>query len=271
MLHKTFPLAFTLPPLVLLAAAAGPSQAAISLPSAASTYSQSFDSLATSGTANAWVNDSTLPGWSLFIATGAAPTVYTAESGGSNAGAFRSFGATGSTERALGGVASGGSYFGSPAPGALAGTIAVAFTNTSSTAFDSFTLSFDGEQWRNGGNTSAQGMVLQFGFGASYAAVSWTAPGGNFDWASPVVSATAAAVDGNAAGLVSGRGGTLSTTWAVGDTLWIRWLENNDFGNDHGLAIDNLSFSVTAVPEPGTWALFAAGLATTLLLVRRRA
>jgi hypothetical protein len=99
-------------------------------------------------------------------------------------------------------------------------------------------------------------MVLEYGFGNSFGAVaSWTAPGGNFDWTSPLATATAAAVDGNVAGLVAGRGGTLNTlNWSNSSTLWIRWIENNDAGNDRGLAIDNFSLaavsSTTAVPEP---------------------
>lgn len=250
-----------------------PAHATIDVASSAFTYSETFDSLTTVTTpATAWVNDSTLPGWSLFISTGAAAPTYAADNGGSNAGTFRSYGSTGSSDRALGGLASAAAYFGAPPSGNVAGWIALALTNSSATAYDSFTLHFDGEQWRNGGNTSAQTMSLQYGFGASFGAVSaWVAPGGSFDWASPVIGATAAAVDGNVAGKVGGVGGTVATSWAAGDTLWVRWIDNNDVGNDHGLAIDNLTLSVTAVPEPGSWSLMLAGLVALGFLARRRA
>ena len=249
-----------------------PAQALINVNSAAFTYSESFDSLTSVTTpATNWVNDSTLAGWSLFISTGAAAPTYAADNGGSNAGTFRSYGVTASSERALGGAASGGAYFGSPVGGAVAGHIALGLTNTSGLVLDSFTLRFAGEQWRNGGNAAAQTMVLEYGFGSTFAAVTpWTAPGGGFNWTSPVATAAAAAVDGNVAGLVANNGGTVNTTWAVGDTLWVRWIENNDNGNDHGLAIDNLTFSVTAVPEPGTYALLLAGLGVVGFLARRR-
>jgi PEP-CTERM motif len=256
----------------LLALAHGGAQAAISVDSAGFTYSQSFDSLTTSTTAVPWANDSTLPGWSLLISTLAdAPTI-AADNGGSNAGTFRSYGSTGSADRALGGLASGGAYFGAPASGAVAGYIAVAFTNNSGASIDGFTLGFAGEQWRNGGNTAAQPMALEFGLGATFGAVSsWTAPGGAFSYSSPVVGSTAAAVDGNAAGRVVGLGGSITPlSWAPGDTLWIRWIERNDNGNDHGLAIDDLSFSVTAVPEPGALALMLAGLGAVGFIARRR-
>ena len=42
--------------------------------------------------------------------------------------------------------------------------------------------------------------------------------------------------------------------WAAGYELRVRWVENNDMSNDHCLAIDNLTFTVTAVPGLGTYA-----------------
>lgn len=210
------------------------------------TYSQNFDALASTGlTPLPWSNDDTLAGWSLFAATGNAIATYSVGSGTSTTGAFYSYGASGSTERALGGLGSGGTYFGSPASGALAGWIAFSAVNVTGATITSLTVGFDGEQWRNGGNATLQSMAFEYGFGSSFdAVVNWTAPAGAFDWTSPVASATAAAVDGNAAGLVADRGGALSgVNWAAGDTLWMRWVERNDVGGDHGLAIDD--FSIT--------------------------
>ena len=244
-----------------LAALALPAQAVVSVTSPSFTYAQSFDSLATTGTANAWVNDSTITGWSLFSNTGASVATYRADAGGSNTGALYSYGTGTTTDRALGSVAS----------GSFTGAFAVAFTNTTGGTLDSFTLDYSGEQWRNGGNTTAQKLTVEYGFGSSYATAAWTAAGSGFNFTSPVATATAAAVNGNTAGLVTGLGGTVATTWSAGDTLWVRWVDINDSGNDHGLAIDNLSFSVTsAVPEPGTYAMLLAGLAAIGFMVRRR-
>ncbi len=239
-------------------------------------YSQNFDSLANTGTTATWANNSTIAGWYLFGYAGTTVPTYRPGNGGDNTGSFYSFGATSSTDRALGGAASSGTYFGNPGPasGTVAGYIAVAFENDSGNALSDFTISFDGEQWRNGGNASAQTMTLQYGFGSSFSSVStWITPGGGFNWASPVTGATAGAVDGNGAGLVTGVGGSVTgLTWNSGDTLWVRWIENNDAGNDHGLAIDDLSFSstVSAVPEPGTLALASIGGAACLVAFRRR-
>lgn len=241
-----------------------------------SSYGNTFDSLAISGTGNAWSNDVTYLGWNLFNSTGAAITAYNAGNGSSSTGSFYSFGSTGSQERALGGVGSGGAYFGSPASGAVAGHIAVQFTNATGITLDTINIAYDGEQWRDGGNAtpSAQTMVLEYGFGPTFGSVGiWNAPGGNFDWSSPVFTTTGAAVDGNAAGLVAGRGGTINNlAWANGQSLWIRWIERNDSGNDHGLAIDRFFFSAnSSIPEPASVALIVCGLGGLLTLTRRRA
>lgn len=237
-----------------------------------SSYSQNFDTLALNGTNQAWSNDNTLPGWFLYRGPAinvAAINTYNAGTGTSNTGNFYSFGPAATAERALGGVGSGGTYFNSPSQGAVAGWIAFSITNGTADTMTDVTLGFDGEQWRDGGITSnsavnAQTMVLEYGFGATFTGVTtWFAPGGNFDWSSPVFTSTAttgAGVDGNSAGLVAGRGGTISgLTWNPGDTLWVRWIENNDVNNDHGLAIDNFTFSAT--PTPGAAALLGLGVA----------
>ncbi len=260
--------------LILCAAALCCSQVNAAVMLSGSTYTQDFDSLPSSGTPS-WTNDSTLPGWSLFRqpAPGTAvPTIGVAD-GSSNSGAFNSFGASGNSERALGGVGSGGSYFGSPSSGSVAGWIAAAFTNASAASFDSFTVEYDGEQWRNGGNTNSQTTVLEYGFGNTFAAVAnWVAPGPAYDFTSPTVGSSAAALDGNAAAnRTADLGGTISNlTWDVGDTLWVRWAEVNDLGNDHGLAIDNFSLSTTSVsvPEP-TSLVFVLVAVLSLAGVRR--
>lgn len=262
--------------LTLLVAAAGNAEAALSVTSGSYSYSQNFDTLAATGTTNAWGNDSTLAGWSLFQYTGGAITSYAAGTGSSNTGAFYSFGS--SSERALGGLGSKNTYFGSPAPdsGNTAGYIAVAFTNNAGYSLSGFTIGFDGEQWRNGGASTGyvsnpQSMTLEYGFGSTFAGVTvWNSPSGNFDWTSPVSGTTAAAaVNGNTAGLAANRGGTISTNWAAGDTLWIRWIDKNDVGNDHALAIDNVTFEAVPTPIPAAAYLLGSGL-LGLVGIRRR-
>lgn len=240
-------------------------QATVNLNAPNATYSQSFDTLASSGNGNGWINNSTLAGWSVYrnssanFSTAIDATAYNANNGGSNAGALYSYGSTGSSDRALGSVGSGnaaaGSYW-----------YVLGLTNASLVAFNSFTLSYTGEQWRNSA-AGAQTAVLEYGFGSSAQAVSsWVATGFNFT--SPVTGGSAGALDGNANAL--SLGGTLAADWQAGQTLWLRWTDLDQTGADHGLAIDNVSLSVTAVPEPQTYALMLAGLGAIGALARRR-
>lgn len=251
---------------ILLAAvllASGSAHAALNVNTGSYTYIQNFDSLATAGTANTWTNDSTLAGWSLFNKNSSAITTYRADTGASNTGSFYSYGASASSDRALGGLGSSGAYFGAPASGKLAGYIAVSFQNNTSAALSGFTLNYDGEQWRNGGATAAQTMTVEYGFGSSFSSVSgWTAAGAGFNFTSPVVGTIAGAIDGNAAGRVTNLGATVNTTWNAGDTLWIRMVQLNQVGNDDGLAIDNFSMNaISAVPEADSKSMIFGGLA----------
>lgn len=243
--------------------------AAVMYTTSNSTYSQDFNSL----TSGSWSNDSTLTGWSLFNKDSNALASIALADGSSNSGGFFSFAsASASSDKALGGTGSGGSYFGSPASGNLAGYIALSITNSTGSSIDSFTLNYDGEQWRNGGNTSAHTMNVQYGFGSTFSTVSsWTNAASTFNFTSPITGSSASALDGNAAAnRAAGLGGTVSDlTWANGDTLWLRWIEINDAGSDHALAIDNLTFSANAVPEPASLGLI--GIAGLALARRRRA
>jgi len=264
-----------------------PLSAQIPYASAGSVYSQDFDSLAASGTGNAWANDTTLPGWSLFRVTSnsdptpVAITTYNAGTGSLNSGAFYSYGSSGSGERALGGLGSGAAYFGggstsgtSLPSGAVAGWIALALQNSTGQALGGFTVQFDGEQWRDGGaaTPAAQTMGFEYGFGSSMAAVpEWFQPGAGLDFVSPVAVSTGsgASVDGNGVGRVPTLGGVVGgVDWAAGETLWLRWVERNDGGSDHGLAVDNLTFA--AVPEPSEYATAAAAILALTWVCRRR-
>jgi hypothetical protein len=229
---------------------AEPASAAVSYTGA--TYTQTFDDLANAG--SSWANDSTLAGWSLFRRPepGTAITAITQSNGGSNAGAFYSFGLAGDSERSLGGVGSGGTYWGNPGTGTVAGWMTVALTNDTSGLIETFTVKFDGEQWRQGGNTSPQTMVLEYGFGATFETVAaWTAPGATFDFVSPITTGPGTINGNEDANRVANLGGDVTgVAWLPSDTLWLRWIENNDAGNDHGLGIDNFAFSTGTITPP---------------------
>src|ERR1035437_3082707 len=153
-------------------------------------YSQNFDSLASSGSPS-WTDNVTLSGWYISKAGGTSGngpvTSYTAGTGSSGTGAIYSFGATSSSERALGSVASG-------TPGNFA--YGVRFINDTALTATNITISYTGEQWRNGGNTNAQKLAFSYLVSSSpitnsdaLNANSWTAFTG-LDFTTPTVGAT---------------------------------------------------------------------------------
>ncbi len=230
------------------------------------TYTQNFDSLANSGTSNS------LPAGFQVVelgSGGAADGLYAAGTGSSNAGNAYSFGAAGSTERALGSLASGTVspiYLGGLFSNGLAGTIS------------SLGFAFTGEQWR-AGNSTDDGLRFEYSLDATALDNgSWTAFSA-LDLL-PLILTGNTALDGNAAANNVAISASLTNlAIASGASFGFRWVDSNSSANDHGLAIDNLSINAVrvatpAVPEPATWAMMIGGFAlagASLRTARRRA
>jgi hypothetical protein len=250
--------------------------AQISLTSSAPVYTQNFDSLANAplNTDVTWTDNTTITG--LYAAKSAGtgfPVVsaYRPGNGGSNSGQIYSFGdSTGpSTERAFGSIASG-------TPGNF--NYGFRLVNGDTVDLISLAISYTGEQWRTGGSVTAnQALTFDYqiftaGTGSITAASGWT---------------TVAALDFNVLDTnpATGSGGvtapistqalssTVSATVPAGSEIWIRWTDLNNTGNDHGLALDDLTVTATfnsAVPEPGTLALLGLIALPGIALLRRR-
>ncbi|MEH2165259.1 MAG: Calx-beta domain-containing protein [Nostoc sp.] len=196
------------------------------------TYSQNFNTLAAFGTSIAWANDSTISGWY------STRTNYNAGSGTDNTGAMYSFGTT--TERALGSVASG-----------TTGTIyyGLRLQNNTGSPITKLQVSYTGEQWRNGGNTSQQQLKFSYQTGSTITSLTtgtWT-PVTSLDFTGPIANETASFLIGNQAAnrvTITPVTITLATPIANGEEIILRWEDIDDGGNDHGLAIDDVSVKV---------------------------
>jgi DNA/RNA endonuclease G (NUC1) len=217
----------------------GGSIAALGVP-----LTENFDTLAATGTNIAWTDNSTIPGWY------STRTIYNSGTGSSATGALYSFGVAGTnpvTDRALGSIASG-----------TTGPVfqAARLTNNTGSTIASLDISYVGEQWRNGGNTTAHTLTFQYQVaspgvvtGANAPTTGWTTVP-ELSSTSPVTGATAATLDGNAPANRIVKSKTLAVTVADGQEIWVRWLDPDDSGSDHGLAIDD--FSVTATTAGDT-------------------
>ncbi len=214
------------------------------------TYTQDFDNLFSTvpkddSTASATV----LPaGWGFLESGSNANTSLRVDNGSSTTGDTFLYGSTGSNERA----------FGSFATGSLTSNYGLQLVNNTGQTITSFTLKYTGEQWKDGSSASAVQNTLQFSWATtattfnsgtynSVAALNFVAPqtAGNGVSGSGDIT-----LDGNAAAnqvAVGGDSGvTVTVNWQPGATLWLRWSDINDPGNDDGMAIDNVVFSTTA-------------------------
>jgi len=281
--------------IVVLAVVAVPTvHASVSYTTPGSTYSQNFDSLPNSpenvtlgNSTIGWTDDNAAPGannfsivgWYLYHPLPLAEGGFNGNqrmrigAGSANTGGFMSFGASGSTERALGDV--GSNTLAGPNAPTNSIWLGLRLSNTTGVTLNSFTVTYDGEQWRDGGATTPVAQTMNFMWSTTATAISDPnssfTPEASLNFTSPVFANTGAgaAVNGNTVGRVAGITATVTGfSWAPGTDLWLRWDDINNTGNDHGLAIDNFSFSASAVPEPSVCAL--AGLAAIGSLVSRR-
>ena len=233
---------------------------------AAGTYAQDFDTLPLSGTIP-WINNVTLAGWFAQREIGTLDLV--ASTGSATGGALYSYGASGSSERALGSLGSSGT-------GAFAW--GVIFQNTSSTALTFSNISYVGEEWRRGATGKVDTVDFDYRIDPVaatnlLAASGWTAINA-LDFTNPNTAGGSGALDGNNAANRVAISFAPSLTLAPGQFITFRWLDIDHAGSDNGLAIDNVSFSyeasaavVTAVPESSSGVVTAV---MALLLMATR-
>jgi hypothetical protein len=250
----------------ICAAIGAPAEAAIIL--STNSYSENFDQPQLSATAvtGQWTGTTKaavpgLSGWEATRASGTGTSMnYVLSDGSANSGAVYSLGTTNSTERALGVIASGSNV----------ANFGVELTNNLSAAISSVNISFTGEFWRS--STTTQN-VLTFGYivGPAGSATYLLDPATTFaslDVIGPLPVAANGALDGNLPANQVAVGGTLNVSVPVGQSLYLRWQDVNDIGNDAALAIDNFKLDAVTIPEPATLAL--GGIALIGAVASRR-
>ena len=208
-------------------------------------YSQNFNTLATTGTAN-----TTMPtGWTFSEAGTGGNTTYAAGTGSDNAGNTYSFGTTGaSSDRALGSVAT----------STVQTTISASFTNNTGATMSYFTITYVGEQYRFGGRSTGSADKLQFSY--KIGTGSWTTYSA-LDFISPYApnsSSSVNSMDGNSTAYKFYVDRTINNVSITnGTTFYIRWVDIDITSSDDGLAIDDFTMS-TITLLPVNWVSFLA-------------
>jgi len=220
--------------LVFVAVSAAPINAQISIAALNTTYSQNFNGM---GTTDLTITDDvtgSLPGFHAFREIGNTnPNLVEADDGSGLTGNFKNYGQSNQIDRALGML-----------PDASTGFLRFGsrFVNDTGVPINSITVTYTGEQWHVG-SLQAQTMVFAYRTAASvndlttgvYTAVP------NLSFTSPVLSSVPGQADGNQAGNRATFTATFAVTVAPGDEIMLRWAMENEAGNDHGLAVDDLS------------------------------
>jgi hypothetical protein len=227
--------------------------APISITATGTAYTQNFDSLGTTTVASAFVStpqvqtalgsvvNTNLTGWfgTKLSGNGSSNTGLTADDGNGISGGLYSYGVTNlpaNADRALGALASDSNTMG----------FGAVFKNDTGVTIKSFTLAFSAENWKG----ATADSKLTFGYGRLGGEII----GGNF------LSATGTGVTALASADITGdeqtntalNGNTvrksvnvtLTLSVAPGESLFLRWQDFNEVGNDAALAIDD--FSLTA-------------------------
>jgi hypothetical protein len=247
-LLKTFLFVFTLSLLSVT------SKGQVLLEQSSGTYSQNFNTLATSGTTNTWTDNSTLLGW-YWQNTGTGKT-YNTDAGTSTAGGRYSYGSTSNSDRAMGSIGSSNVAAGQFAWG-------VQFKNSTGSSVEVMKISYVGEQWRN---SAAATQTATFWYKKSSSLINELTPNNSTGWiaftalnfTSPITGGTAGALDGNASAnrVVFNQIEMAGIDLGIDEYIMFRWDDPDHSGSDHGLSIDDFSFEwSTSTSQVGSLSL----------------
>lgn len=215
---------------------------ALTITTAGTAVVENFDTLASTGTSSVLPN-----GWAISETGTASNTLYSAGTGSSTSGDTYSFGAAGSTERALGSVQS----------GSLIPVFGANYINGTGGAITSLSIAYTGEEWRLGTATRADRLDFQYSLDAtSLTTGAWTDVDA-LDFSTPDM-ATIGAKDGNLAAERTNLASVVTgLNIGAGAGFWIRFSDVNASGADDGLAVDN--FSITASGSGGSTTTVSIG------------
>lgn len=214
---------------------------------AGATYTQNFEGLPVSGSFSLTgkgpftlsenpIRALNLGGWQLLMTAGSNTNASFATGTGSSTGnGVYSLGNAGSTDRALGSLASSTGIY----------AFGMILTNQTGSLLNSFSLSFTAEQWRKGGSSHKNTWTFRYKTGT----VTQLSDTGlmaepQFNFSSRISTSTASSLNGNLPDNQQRIAVTLTgIRWKNGEQLLLRWDDADESGSDDIMAMDDFTFS----------------------------
>jgi predicted extracellular nuclease len=215
----------------------------VSLNALGTAATENFDTL--SNVAGSTTNTALPTGWYITEGGGGARDneQYAVDTGSSTTGDIYSYGAPGSTERALGQLRS----------GTLIPLFGAKFTNNTGATITSLDVSYNGEEWRLGTAGRTDQMNFEISTNATDLSTGTYTNVSALNFVTPD-TVTVGAKNGNAAADRTAKSSTITgLNIPAGAIFFIRWNDQDASGADDGLAVDD--FSITphggaATPTP---------------------
>lgn len=207
----------------------------ISLATAGTPVTENFNSLASTGTSN-----SSLPlGWYILETGSSANTTYAAGTGSDTGGNTYSFGASGSSDRALGGLQS----------GTVNPSWGVKVVNNTGATITTLAISYIGETWRVGAVNRSDRIDFQYSTDATSLSTGTWIDANSLDYANPGQAVTGSGSIQHSATI---SGAITGLNIANGAFFFIRWTDLDASGSDDGMAIEDFSIAVPVAPTIAT-------------------
>jgi hypothetical protein len=213
---------------------------AVEMTGATGSYTQNFNTLASSGTPG-WTNAvAPLPSWYAYAGT-MAVTNYRTGTGSATDGGLYSYGTNHASDRSLGSLASAEKNY----------RFGVAFINTTGQTVTNLVIGFTAEQWRVGASAATNTLSFHYSITNCMLALNDTAewrPVAALDYDSPLTTSTT-----NAGPCYESAARSAAITRypiLPGEVLLLRWSDPDEAGGDHGLAIDDLTVGWAAGALP---------------------
>lgn len=145
-------------------------------------------------------------------------------------------------------------------------SIGFGLSNASGLAFDSFSLSYTGREWRGYSNTTPV-LSFQYKIGGSFdndptnsLTGSWT-DFSSLNFVLPVTNNNAQVNGLNSPNFTAISNTVTGLTWGTNQVLWLRWRQQNLSGTDAQMALDDLVFNASGTPVSGGnyWSAIVGG------------